>query len=119
MERWCFEMQVSRALHLREWTELFRWNSHFKELDIDGSGLERYISNMLYSQDVPFWSGTLDIVYDLTYLTSEHLEKKYDGAVEFSLVTDIGKPWNYMYQDWHKTCDFRACTPNIDIETWS
>ena len=29
--------------------------------EIEGSGPERYISNMLYSQDIPFCSGTLEI----------------------------------------------------------
>ena len=33
-----------------------------KMLHIKGSGPEWYISSMLYSRDIPFWSGTLDII---------------------------------------------------------
>ena len=33
---------------------------------IEGSGPEWYISSMLYSQDIAFWSGTLDIFTPLS-----------------------------------------------------
>ena len=34
--------------------------SLFTEVNIKGSGPEWYISSMWYSQDIPYWLGTLD-----------------------------------------------------------
>ena len=44
-------------------SQLYLWGSPFwvRFLHIEGSGPEWYISSMRYSQDIPSWSGTLDV----------------------------------------------------------